>query len=366
MRMLCLGLAAVVTTSACGSAKTPTTPASTTLASGNAGASGETLKIGAPTLTSPIGGVQLQTSTIVLTFQSVAGTYATFTPSYELELRNPSNTVVLNPTLTSTSYTVPVELEFDTNYTWRVRAVYEGAVGPWSSTATFKTQVSAFISGNTIYDPLSIGRTVGTRQGATTFIAGEGLRLDNQASTLRYNLPTTLQAGQFSMLIKGADEGSAGDKSKVFSMMEGDGDITTNDYRATVELRGSQYTTPGAISGRIITGEADDEEFIHDFPRQVNNFSSARWYFWSLSWQTGSARLVVKADNEAGPTLYDVSIGTGSHPYRPSTHTIFLGAPIGRAGIQDATIGGGPVYRNVFVGPTTRPSFPGLSGPGGR
>jgi hypothetical protein len=356
---LLVGIAVLVTSVACGSTKTPTSPASTTLASGAAGPSGETLKIAAPTPTSPIGGIQLTTSTVVLTFSGVTGTYASFTPSYEIEFKNPAGTVIANPTITGTSYTVTASLVFDTAYTWRVRATYQGAVGPWSSLATFKTQVAAFISGNTLYDPLTTGLTVGTRNGSTTFIAGEGLRLDNQESFVQYNLPTTLQAGQYSMMIKGADEGGAGDKSKVFAMQEGTGTITDNDYRMTAELRGSSYPTPGAVTFRIITGDAGQEDQIHDGTRIVLNFSSSRWYFWSFTWDESSARLIVRQDSETGTILYSQGVGF-NHAYRPTPHTLYLGAPTSRAGIQDATIGGGPVYKNVFAGPTARPAFPAL------
>lgn len=357
---LLAGVAVLGTTIACGATTTPTSPASTSIGSADAGASGETLKIGAPTPTSPIGSIQLQTSTVVLTFSAATGTYASFTPSYELELRNATGTVVANPTITTLSYTVTASLTLDSIHTWRVRAVYQGKIGPWSTTATFKTQVTAFISGNTLYDPLTLGLTVGTRNGSTTFIAGQGLRLDNQEAYVQYNLPTNLQEGQFSMLIKGADEGGAGDKSKVFSMQEGTSSITDNDYRMTAELRGASYATPGAVTCRIITGDATDHGRIFDCPRIVNAFSSSRWYFWSFTWQTGTARLTVRVDNEAGAVLYDRSIGTGSRPYRPVPHTLYLGAPLSRAGLNDATIGGGPVFKNVFAGPTARPSFPAL------
>lgn len=357
---LLAGLAVLGTTIACGATPTPTSPASTSIGSADAGASGETLKIGAPTPTSPTGSVQLQTSTVVLTFTAPTGTYASFTPSYELELRNRAETVVANPTITTLSYTVTASLALDSTHTWRVRAVYQGRVGPWSTTATFKTQVAAFISGNTLYDPLSTGITVGTRRGSTTFIAGQGLRLDNQDATLQYSLPTTLERGQYSMLILGADEGAVGsDKSKVFSMQEGTGDITTNDYRMTAELRGANYTLPGAVTCRLITGTSDDEEQIHDCTRIQISFSSSRWYFWSFTWDGSSARLKVQVDNELGATIYSQGVGF-SHAYRPTPHTLYLGSPVGRAGNQDATIGGGPIYRNVYAGPAARPSFPAL------
>lgn len=357
---LLAGVAVLGTTIACGTTPTPTSPASTSLSSADAGASGETLKIAAPTLTSPIGGIQLQTSTVVLTFGAVNGSFATFTPSYELELRNAAGTVVANPTITTTSYTVTASLTLDSTHTWRARAVYQGKVGPWSTTATFKTQVAAFISGNTLYDPLSTGITVGTRGGSTTFVAGQGLRLNNQDATLRYNLPTTLQAGQYSMLVLGADEGAVGsDKSKVFSMQEGSDDITTNDYRMTAELRGANYSSPGSVTCRIINGENTNEEDIHDCTRLQLSFDSSRWYFWSFTWDNTSARLIVRRDNEAGQIVYSQGVGL-NHPYRPVPHTLWLGAPVGRAGNQDATIGGGPIYKNVYAGPSARPSFPAI------
>ena len=39
----------------------------------------------------------------------------------------------------STSYRVQTELDFGSTYTWRVRAVFDGANGPWSEAARFRT-----------------------------------------------------------------------------------------------------------------------------------------------------------------------------------------------------------------------------------
>jgi hypothetical protein len=65
----------------------------------------------------------------------------------------------------------------------------------------------------------------------------------------------------------------------------------------------------------------------------------------------------VKEDGENGRTIYDVSTGTGSHPYRPDPHYVYIGAPIGRAGALDATLPGS-TYKNLYVGPNARPNFP--------
>jgi len=182
-----------------------------------------------------------------------------------------------------------------------------------------------------------------------------GLKMLDHVSHVLYRLPQNLQQGEFSMMILGADEGSEGDKSKVFAMQEGpdEGDITDDDYRMTAELRGRNYSEPGSVTCRIIAGDS----VSRDCPRIQRNFDSSRWYFWSFSWQTGRARLLVRADSETGPVIYDQTIGTGSHPYRPDPHFVYLGSPAGRAGVIDATLPGG-TYKNVYVGPGPRPAFP--------
>jgi hypothetical protein len=94
-----------------------------------------------------------------------------------------------------------------------------------------------------------------------------------------------------------------------------------------------------------------------DGGRTQLNFSSERWYFWRFTWQTGFARLEVKEDGPDGRTIYNSGIGTGSHPYRPDPHYMYLGVPTGRAGAMDATLPGG-IYKNVWASSRPRPNFP--------
>jgi hypothetical protein len=108
------------------------------------------------------------------------------------------------------------------------------------------------------------------------------------------------------------------------------------------------------VTYRIICGDG----VSRDGARVQLNFNSSRWYFWRFKWQTGSATLEVKADGPTGPTLYSSTIGTGSHPYRPDPHYVYLGAPMGRAGANDATLPGG-IYKNVWASSQPRPKFPG-------
>ena len=350
-------------TVACGQrASSPASPSADGSNSPDAFADGSTLKATTPAIVSPTGGAQI-TDPIVLTASKAAGKFADIALSYQFQVRSGS-TVVYDSGVTggsgsgnNVSHTVPgTALASDTSYTWRVRATFQGALGSWSADGSFKSPVGAFIRGNEIMDPLTIGRTVGEIRGPVQFTA-EGLKLLGHESHVLYRLPVTLQSGQFSMLIKGADEGSEGDKSKVFAMQEGpdEGDVTDDDYRMTAELRGANYAAPGSVTCRIIMGDGQSRDCV----RVQKNFDSSRWYFWSFTWTTGNARLQLRTDSDTGAVIYDSGVDPagGSHPYRPDFHFLYLGVPAGRAGLIDATLPGG-TYKNVYAGPNARPAFP--------
>jgi hypothetical protein len=349
---------------ACGQhSNTPVSPSAGGSAETAAAPDGSTLKATTPAIVSPSGGNQV-TDPLLLTASKATGKFTEVSPSYQFQVRSGTTVVYDSGVIggvgagNNVTHTVPSSaLNPDTNYTWRVRASYQGAVGSWSADGAFKSPVGAFIRGNEVRDPLTIGRTVGEIRGPTQFSA-DGLKLMAHESNVLYRLEQNLQAGQFSVMIKGADEGSEGDKSKVFAMQEGpeENDITTDDYRMTAELRGANYGGgPGSVACRIIFGDG----ISRDCPRSQKNFDSSRWYFWSFTWTTGNARLQVRLDSETGQVIYDTGVepAGGSHPYRPDLHFAYLGSPAGRAGPLDATLPGG-TYKNVYIGPNARPSFP--------
>jgi hypothetical protein len=332
----------------------PSSPSSAAQPDTEAAPDGSTLKVPAPTATSPTGGGQVQDPT-TLTASTVTPKYGSAALSYRFEVRSGS-TVVASGTVAGSGSSVsfvPANLEPDTNFTWRVRAEAQGAFGPWSSDASFRSPVGAFIRGNEIRDPMTIGRTVGTPIGAVQFVK-EGVELLAHDSRVTYQLPVTLEAGELSAMVTGFDEGSPGDKSKIFSMQEGGGDITTNDYRFTVEKRGRDYSIPGATTFRIIVGGG--EHAIFDGPRVAVAYSDERWYFWRASWGGNFAQVEVREDSPTGRVIYNQRVNT-NHAYRPSPHMIHLGSPVGRAGPIDASIPG-TIYKNVYVGPGPRPNFP--------
>ena len=364
IRKVLISTAACVLAAMVACSKSPTTPASptgSTPSDSGAAADGSTLKVTTPTLVSPVGGAQI-TDPIVLISTRSTGKFGDVAPSYQFQVRSGSTVVYDSgatagtPSGNNVSQTVPsASLNPDTAYSWRVRAVAQGQNGSWSADGSFKSPVGAFIRGNEVRDPITIGRTVGEIRGPVQFTP-DGIKLLAHESHVLYRIPVTLNAGQFSVMIKGADEGSEGDKSKVFSMQEGpeENDITTDDYRMTAELRGNIYPQPGTISCRIIMGDA----VSRDCGRSQKNFDSNRWYFWSFTWDTGNARLQVRLDGPTGQVIYDSGVepAHGTHPYRPEQHFAYLGAPAGRAGANDATLPGG-TYKEVYIGPGPRPVF---------
>lgn len=358
--LLCTLAGVLALAFACGkSSQAPTSPSSSEVAGGAANPDGSTLKVTAPTPVSPINGAQPDAALVFVASKSQAK-FSDLPLSYEFQVRSGSSVVYDSGVVpgvgsgpSNVQFSPAVALTPDTAFTWRARASYQGAFGPWSSDATFKSPIGGFIRDNELYDPLLGGRTVGTVIGPVEFTS-EGAKLLAHDSVIRYQLPTTLTAGEFSLMVKGADEGSEGDKSKVFSMQQGFDDITTNAYRFTGELRGANHPAPGAISCRVIAGDG----VSRDCDRVQKSFDRSRWYFWRLSWNVGgSFTMEVRADSESGPILFLQTKGLGGRTYRPNPHVLYLGAPVGRAGPLDATLPGG-TYKNVYAGPNPRPAFP--------
>ena len=363
--VLCSATALLAVAVACSkSSPTPVSPGANGALVGEAAADGSNLKVTAPSAQSPVNGAQPQALTLVAGASTAQ--FASSLPSltYEFQILTAGGTVIpgcttmASPSGNTVTASPACTIEFDANHRWRVRARMGAAFGPWSAESTFRSPVGGYINGNEIYDPLYNGITVGQRAGSTTFIANTGLRLNTQESYVTYVLNPNLQAGEVSVMVTGIDEGNPGDKTKVFSMQEGSGaDVTDNDYRVTVEKRGAQYVTPGAVTWRLITGDAGQHDRIFDGDRIGVAFSDERWYFWQFKWQTGSAGLIVREDGPNGRVIYNSSKGTGGNPYRPVPHIVRLGQIPGRAGPIDASVPGA-VYKNLWVSSRPRPAFP--------
>lgn len=139
--VLRLGAAAMTATTIACNLATPVRPTPTVVTGGTS--NGASLKVSAPTPQSPANGARLTDLIISGITLSAGGATPTFATSaalqYEFELTGPNGFRETSGVMGNPSWRQSRELEYATQYTWRVRAVQDGAVGPWSGNSTFTT-----------------------------------------------------------------------------------------------------------------------------------------------------------------------------------------------------------------------------------
>lgn len=148
-RILAFGLAAAAAFGlACG--QTPATPTAPTNASvagqPDAAADGSTLKVTAPTLVSPAGGIQLEDLDPELVIENAKPLYvASLDLAYVFEVLDQAGQIVYRSDPVAqgsngrTTHELNRDLEDNKPYRWRARAVLDGRQGPMSATANFET-----------------------------------------------------------------------------------------------------------------------------------------------------------------------------------------------------------------------------------
>ncbi|HUR35509.1 MAG TPA: hypothetical protein VM032_17020 [Vicinamibacterales bacterium] len=358
----CLAVLALITTAACSkspqAAATPASSSSPTAASANA--DGSTLKATAPTLQSPINGQQPQALEVVLTLTNAAAKYAGgLSASYRFQVFNAGGTLayeVANVPQGSggvTAHTVTTTLEGEQPYTWQARAEIGGDVGPWSSRANFVAPATnGYIRGNELYDPLMNGKTVGSLIGDVSWVPGVGIKLNSQLGYVAYQLPQTLEEGEFSLLVTGMPANTKGGKTKLFAMGQGFDDIVTNDRRMTIEKRGDPA---GIIAWRFITHD-DQVDTEGSAERLFYNFLETQTYFWQATWRGNRFNLLIREGGADGRTIYNIGKNFKGRPYDPNPHVLYLGSPVGRSGEDGASVDRA-IIRQVWVSSRPRPNF---------
>jgi hypothetical protein len=314
-----------------------------------------------PTLNAPSNGAQVTTGTpsLIVNTGAVQSGLTLADLTYRFVVESSTGSVVAEGTSPATegttSYRVPsAALAVSSSYRWRVRGEAAGANGNWSPYWTFTTPATldpfdapGYFRANEVWDPLTKGVTVGQAVNME-FVPGQGARTISNESRLTYNLLQTLEAGEFSFYVYNLNPLSAGDKTKLMSMQEGGGDITTNDYRFTVEKRGSSYPTPGQMRTRIINGDSGDHGSIHDGPSIVPPLVKNVWYFVRLTWGANTSMVTVRQTDASGPVVAQIVTNYPGRQYRPNPHVAHIGAPVGRAGSQDASVPNMTV-KGVFI-----------------
>jgi len=351
-------LAVAVACSRDGSSVTSPTGPSSAVGAG-ASPDGSTLKATAPVAISPVND-QAVNDAPTLTTSASSLKFGQGTLQYRFELFNEAGVKVQDSGLLGApSYKVTTSLDFKKRYTWHARAEYQGAVGPWSTTASFVSPEGGYIRGSEVFDPLYNGKSVGDLIGNVSFVPDKGLKLNDGTGYVRYLIPVTITAGEFSAEVEGLRANAPGNKSKVFGMQEGQDDFITNRYRVDIQYRGTTGVPPNAIQWRVIYGDADDLSVRYE-PDTAKRFASvfllnpSTTYHWKFTWG-GAVNLTMIENGLGGNVLYDFGMPTPRGAYRPTPHVAYLGAPLGRSGNESASIVG-TIYRNVWLGAQPRPS----------
>ena len=331
--------------------------------------------VSAPALDSPALNEQLDTLRPTLTVknatadQTGARTYefqvsdsTSFTSALTSEIVGFASTVSKNGVPESaggkTSWTPDTDLQPTTVFYWRARALQGSSTGPWSEVGKFRSRLVGFSRPGELYDPLIHGETVGQIVGDATWLPGQGLRLNNGVSYVKYLLPQTVTNGEFSMDVMGLRANGPGDKAKVFGMQEGQDDFITNRYRVDIQYRGVNGVPPNSITFRALYGDADKLSLRYE-PDTATRFASvfmldpSTVYHWKATWGS-EFRVTVLTGGTGGSILYNVGMPSPNGRYAPNPHYAYLGAPVGRSGTEAATIPGA-IYRNVWVGGRPRP-----------
>jgi hypothetical protein len=322
-------------------------------------------QISAPALESPADDFLLDTLRPTLTVRN--STSSSGARVYEFQVADnqafapmaASRTGVAEGSGGTTSFTPDQELQSSTRMYWRARAVQGSNVSAWSSTGRFRTKLVGFNRAGELYDPLIHGETIGLREGPTTFVAGKGLKIDAETSYLRYQLAQTLPTGEFSVEVEGLYPNGPGQKLKIFSMMDGTGDLISSNYQASVQYRGINGNPDNCISFKAVWGD-DDVRLEPDISHRTANIkalSPTQTYLWQANWTPTTFRLLIREGGAGGPVIYDHTITAPANtgPYAPSPHFAYLGA---NSKVFDTETGSWPgaIYRNVWIGATSRPA----------
>jgi hypothetical protein len=146
-------------------------------------------------------------------------------------------------------------------------------------------------------------------------------------------------------------QNTEGEKTKVFAMSQGDGDLTTNERRMTLEKRGD---TEGTIAWRLITDRDQIETCCHE--RVGYPFQASLVYLFRATWGFNFFfRVTIHEGGVGGREVYNFGKGFNGY-YDPDPHVVFIGAPPNRSGPTNQSIEFA-VYRQLWVSHRPRPSF---------
>ena len=261
----------------------------------------------------------------------------------------------------TTSYTPDFDLQPATRLFWRARVTQGIDVSDWTATRGFSTAIVGYNRPGELYDPLVFGNTIGTITGSTTFITGQGIRLNDGRSYVRYQLAQPLSAGEFSVEIAGLHPNGPGAKLKLFSMSDSTASTYDSPWLFTVQYRGVNGNPDNCIAWKMRLSDPTFqlEPDAVDRAKAVMSLDPSHFYFFRAMWNDGF-RMIIQSSVGAG-TFYDLEYKSTDFlnnrliPYQPNPHFAYLGANDEREGPETGTFPG-EILRNVFIGNRPRPA----------
>ena len=261
----------------------------------------------------------------------------------------------------TTSYTPDFDLQPATRLFWRARLVQGTDISEWTTTRSFNTAIVGYNRPGELYDPLIFGNTIGTTVGSTTFISGQGVRLNDGNAYVRYQLAQPLSAGEFSLEIAGLHPNGPGPKLKLFEMSDSTNNVYNSPFLFTVQYRGLNGNPDNCISFKMRLAdpafqlEADGA----DRGKSVFALDPGHFYFFRAMWNDGF-RMIIQNSVGAG-TFYDLEYKSTDYfekrliLYQPSPHFAYLGGNDQLQGPENGSFPG-EIVRNVFIGNRPRPA----------
>jgi hypothetical protein len=197
---------------------------------------------------------------------------------------------------------------------------------------------------------------VGERIGATTFVTGRGLKIENGRSYVRYALPQTISNGEFSLDVEGLYANGPGGKLKIMSMFDGTGDLLPSKNQMSAQYRGVPGNPDNAISFKILFGDEDYKLEPDIGVRSANILIAdpAATYHWKATWNQ-EFRLTILRGGVNGSQIYNYGITSPGGSYSPTPHYAYLGSTDGNYGVEEGSWPGA-IYRNVWIGNRPRPA----------
>ena len=261
----------------------------------------------------------------------------------------------------TTSFTPDFDMQPTTKLYWRARMTQGTSSSSWSATRSFNTAIVGYNRPGELFDPLVNGTTIGTVTGSVTFLPGQGVQLNDGFAYIRYLLPQTVSAGEFSLEIAGLHPNGPGGKLKLFSMSDSTGSVYDSPWLFTVQYRGSGGNPDNCIAWKMRLADPafQLEPDGNDRNKNVVSLDPSNFYFFKATWNDGF-RMIVQTSITGGK-FYDLEYKSTDYfnkqlfLYQPSPHFAYLGANNQREGAEQGTFPG-EILRNVFIGSKPRPT----------